>query len=67
MSLTRNNTRRSAPQPPVRNQSTTNDVQAQSPVPMPRTETRRSAPGLQRQQSIEDNTAVAATSVRDTK
>ena len=51
-SLNRNTIRRSAPQPPARSQNST-EVQQQPPQAQPR----RSAPTLQRQPSLEDNTA----------
>jgi hypothetical protein len=46
--------RRSAPQPPARSQ---NSTELQQQPPPPQAQPRRSAPTLQRQPSLEDNTA----------
>lgn len=55
-SLNRNTLRRSAPQPPARSQNST-ELQQQLPLTHPQAQPRRSAPTLQRQPSLEDNTA----------
>ncbi|KAL7050933.1 hypothetical protein ACKWTF_004273 [Chironomus riparius] len=62
-SLNRNTLRRSAPQPPVRSQNSTEVVTQQQQPPLPQAQPRRSAPALQRQPSVEDNTAYSADDV----
>lgn len=65
--LSRNNNRKSAPQPPRRQSAV--DGESHAPI-TPQAAPRRSAPNLERQGSVEDNTNVrnvAVTSIKCTK